>query len=78
MMNIQHQRVVELCDELRLGGIAAQYTALAQKAAENKSSFTDFVEQLLSVERESRRAGARDVRAHRLLSRDQDPRPVRL
>ena len=61
MMNIQHQRVVELCDELRLGGIAAQYTALAQKAAENKSSFTDFVEQLLSVERESRRARAREM-----------------
>ena len=34
-MNIQHQRVVELCNELRLGGVAAQYTALAQKAAEN-------------------------------------------
>ena len=30
-MNIQHQRVVELCNELRLGGVAAQYTALAQK-----------------------------------------------
>ncbi|MBV8134872.1 MAG: hypothetical protein JO121_04390 [Deltaproteobacteria bacterium] len=41
-MNIQHQRLVELCNELRLGGIAAQYTALAQKAADKRSSFTDF------------------------------------
>ena len=23
-MNIQHQRVIELCNELRLGGVAAQ------------------------------------------------------
>jgi hypothetical protein len=44
-MNIQHQRVVELCNELRLGGVAAQYTALAQKAAEKRTSFTDFVEE---------------------------------
>ncbi len=56
-MSIQHQRVVELCTELRLGGVAAQYTALAQKAAEKHTSFTDFVEELLSAERESRRAG---------------------
>jgi hypothetical protein len=33
-MSILHQRMVELCSELRLGGVAAQYTALAQKAAE--------------------------------------------
>jgi copper homeostasis protein CutC len=39
-MTIQHQRVVELCNELRLGGVAAQYTALAQKAAEKHTSFT--------------------------------------
>ena len=42
-MSIQHERVVELCNELRLGGVAAQYSALAQKAAEKHTSFTDFV-----------------------------------
>ena len=41
MMDIQHQRVLELCNELRLGGLAALYTALAQKAAESHSSFAD-------------------------------------
>ena len=46
-MSIQHQRVVELCNDLRLGGVAAQYTVLAQQAAEKQSSFTDFVEELL-------------------------------
>jgi len=60
-MNIQHQRVVELCNELRLGGVAAQYAALAQKAAEKRTSFTDFVEELLIAERESRRARAREM-----------------
>src|SRR5260370_42099873 len=60
-MSIQHQRVVELCTELRLGGVAAQYTALAQKAAEKHTSFTDFVEELLSAERESRRGRAPEM-----------------
>lgn len=60
-MSIQHQRVLELCNELRLGGVAAQYTALAQQAAEKCSSFTDFAEGLLTAERESRRARAREM-----------------
>src|SRR5579864_3084701 len=60
-MSLQHERVVELCNELRLGGVAAQYSALAQKAAEKHTSFTDFVEELLSAERESRRARAREM-----------------
>src|SRR5580704_7384577 len=60
-MNIQHQRLLELCNELRLGGVAAQYSALAQKAAEKHTSFTDFVEELLVAERESRRARAREM-----------------
>src|SRR5271156_739116 len=55
-MSIQHQRLIELCNELRLGGIAAQYASLAQKAAEQHISFTDFAEELLVAERESRRA----------------------
>jgi len=49
-MSIQHERVVELCNELRLGGVAAQHTALAQKAAEKRTTFTDFVEELLRVD----------------------------
>jgi hypothetical protein len=53
--------VVELCNELRLGGVAAQYTALAQQAAEKQTSFTDFVEELLTAQRESRRARAREM-----------------
>jgi hypothetical protein len=60
-MSLQHERVLEMCSELRLGGVAAQYTALAQKAAEEHTSFTDFVEELLTAERDSRRARAREM-----------------
>lgn len=56
---MQHQRLIELCNELRLGGIAAQYSALAQKAAEQHTSFTDFIEELLVAEREARELFAR-------------------
>jgi hypothetical protein len=77
-MSIQHQRVVELCNELRLGGVAAQYSALAQNAADKHTSFTDFVEELLSRSVSRAGAGPRDVRARRWLPRDQDARSVRL
>jgi DNA replication protein DnaC len=60
-MSVQHERLIELCNELRLGGIATQYPALAQTAAEKRTSFTDFLEELLVAERESRRARAREM-----------------
>jgi DNA replication protein DnaC len=60
-MNVQHERIIELCAELRLGAIAAQYSVLAQQAAEQQASFTDFLESLLRAERESRRARAREM-----------------
>jgi DNA replication protein DnaC len=60
-MSVLHERLIELCNELRLGGIAAQYPALAQTAAERRASFTDFLEELLVAERESRRARAREM-----------------
>jgi len=55
------RRVVELCNELRLGGVAAQYAALARKAAEKRTSFTGFVEELLTAGRESRPARTRGM-----------------
>src|ERR1700738_1842894 len=60
-MSVQHERLIDLCNELRLGGVAAQYSALAQTAAEKRTSFTDFLEELLVAERESRRARAREM-----------------
>src|SRR5882672_45901 len=60
-MSVQHERLIDLCNELRLGGVATQYSALAQTAAEKRTSFTDFLEELLVAERESRRARAREM-----------------
>jgi DNA replication protein DnaC len=60
-MSVQHERLIDLCNELRLGGIAARYPALKQNAAEKRTSFTDFLEESLVAERESRRARAREM-----------------
>jgi DNA replication protein DnaC len=60
-MSVQHERLIDLCNKLRLGGVAAQYSALAQNAAEKRTPFTDFLEELLVAERESRRARAREM-----------------
>ena len=49
-MNLQHERIANLCAELRLERIAAEYPALAQKAAEEEASFTEFLERLLAHE----------------------------
>ena len=53
-MSVQHERLIELCNELRLGGIATQYPALAQTAAEKRTSFIDFLEELLVADRVGR------------------------
>jgi hypothetical protein len=54
-MNFQHERIAELCAELRLGGIAADYATAAQKAAQTEVSYPDFLERLLRSELDMRR-----------------------
>jgi hypothetical protein len=61
-MNLQHERLVQLCAELRLGGVAAGYAAEAQRAAEAETTYPDFLEAVLRAEIEARRAPARAVR----------------
>ena len=63
-MNLQHERIANLCAELRLERIAAEYPALAQKAAEEEASFTEFLERLLAHE-----AGFRQERCRQTLTR---------
>lgn len=43
-MNLQHERLIALSQALRLEGIAAQWSALAQKAANEEASFADYLE----------------------------------
>jgi DNA replication protein DnaC len=49
-MSLQHQRIAELCEQLKLAGLGAQWPALAQDAARNEASFADFLEKLLASE----------------------------
>lgn len=49
-MSLQHQRITELCEQLKLAGLGAQWPALAQDAARDESSFADFLEKVLASE----------------------------
>lgn len=57
-MNLQHQRIAALCEQLKMACLATEWPALAQQAARDEASFADFVEKLLqceSVAREQRK-----------------------
>ncbi len=56
-MSLQQERITELCDSLKLSGIASHWSALAQDAATREDSFADFLERLLGAE-----SAARDQR----------------
>jgi DNA replication protein DnaC len=62
-MNLQHERLVQLCAELRLCGVAADYPAMAQRAVETEATYPDFLEAVLRAETETRRARARQMLA---------------
>ena len=60
-MNVQAQRIAELCNSLSLPGLATDYDALAQSAAEKECSYSDFLEQCLKTEHRSRQQRTRSV-----------------
>ncbi len=53
---LQSDRVVTLCEELKLAGVVESFAALATAAVETEQSFVDFLEDALIAERDSRRA----------------------
>jgi DNA replication protein DnaC len=62
MSELQHQRIEELCQELRLAALPGLYGPIAQAAAKKKDvSYADFLEEALRAERESRRARSREM-----------------
>jgi DNA replication protein DnaC len=63
MSDLQHQRIAELCAELRLGAMAGLYGAGAQEAVAKEASYADFLEAVLKGERDARRARAREMAA---------------
>lgn len=60
-MNLQTQRLHELCEGLGLSGVEVNYAALAQTAAKQESSYTDYLEQCLKAEQQSRQQRTRSV-----------------
>jgi DNA replication protein DnaC len=62
MSNLQHERIVALAAELRLGAIAAFYGPIAQAAAKREdTSYADFLEEVLRAERDARRVRSREM-----------------
>lgn len=53
-MNLQADRIVGLCEALQLGWVAAEFDAIAQRAAAESLTFSDFLEQVLRVEVDGR------------------------
>lgn len=58
-MNIQHERIVSLCEHLNLPAIATNYPHCSQEAATNSISYSDYLEQILSIEWQEKQARSR-------------------
>ena len=56
MNDLSHDRLTQLCEDLKLPGILDAYAAPAATASEQDHSFTDFLENALTAERDFRRA----------------------
>jgi DNA replication protein DnaC len=61
MSDLQHQRILDLCQELRLSAMPNLYSGIAQSAAAKAASFADFLEETLRAERDARSARAREM-----------------
>lgn len=60
-MNLQIHRIETLCDSLNLTGVATNYLALSQKAVAAQSSYSDYLEDCLSVEKHTRQQRSRTI-----------------
>lgn len=53
-MNLQHDRIGALCEQLKFARVQAEWPGLAQQAAREQLSFADFLERLLGAEARAR------------------------
>ena len=60
-MSLQPLRLQTLCEQLELNGILSSYSTLAQNAAHNQLSFTDFLEKILEEELSVRKLKGRQM-----------------
>ena len=60
-MNIQFERIQQLCQQLNLPLIAQHYASAAQDAVDNKTTYTDFLEALLQEEYREKQYRSRSI-----------------
>lgn len=60
-MNLQHARIAELCETLKLERLGADWPHLAQQAAKGEVSYAEFLEKLLVAEVEARAERSRQT-----------------
>ena len=53
-MSLQHDRIAEMCEQLKLARLATDWPSLAQDAARDGASFADFLEKVLVSENQAR------------------------
>jgi DNA replication protein DnaC len=63
-MNLQHERITELCEALKLSFVGQSYGAAAQQAAKDEIAYSDFLEALLREE-----MAGRTVRKQTMMTR---------
>jgi len=63
-VSTQHDRIAEMCEQLKLVRLSTEWPALAQDAAKTDASFADFLEKMLVSE-----MAARDERKRTALMR---------
>lgn len=59
----QHERIVHLCEQLKLQAVATSYPDLADVAASKDASFFDYLEEVLKAEQEARQNRSRHILA---------------
>jgi DNA replication protein DnaC len=60
-MSLQPERIAQLCESLKLPAIGVEWSACAQKAAREETSFADFLEAVLNTERAARNERVRQT-----------------
>ena len=60
-MELQHQRIHELCGQLKLDAMANVYPQIAAKAVSNQLTFADFLEGLLKSEMSARQSRSQQI-----------------
>ncbi|QHG86508.1 IS21-like element ISXci1 family helper ATPase IstB [Xanthomonas sp. NCPPB 1638] len=60
-MGLQHERITELCEQLKLARVGSDWPALAQDAARDDASLADFLERVLVSEYAAREERKRTV-----------------